>query len=75
MIEFQSYTPNNNNQLIMSIIFYAFLIVVTFFSFSSIYVLFRNGRSRGISFFVSVLYLIFYLSLATQGIMLLNKLS
>ncbi len=67
MDQLQTFNPTNYAQLVAGIIYYLLVIVATFFSISSIYVLIRHGESKSLGFIVSVVYMIIYLSLVAQG--------
>ena len=69
----QSFNPTNYHQLGMGVVFYGVLILITFLSISLIYILVKNGRNKVLAFFVSFIYLTFFLSLAGQGIGFLNQ--
>ena len=68
----QNFNPTNTSQLIMGVIFYVALVLITFFSFATMYVLLKDGQSKMFTMFASILYLIFFISLAAQAIVSLN---
>lgn len=73
-IVIQNFNPSSGGQLLIGVVFYIALIIITFFSFATMYVLLKNGRSKIFSLFASMLYLVFFISLAAQAINSLNAL-
>ncbi|MEK7075796.1 MAG: hypothetical protein AAB948_03335 [Patescibacteria group bacterium] len=73
MQEFNTFNPSTLTQTITGFVFYAVIILITFFGFSTVFVLIKNGRSRALSFAVAVLYLVFFLTIAAQGVGILNS--
>jgi hypothetical protein len=69
----QTFNPTSYGQLAMGIVFYVALIIVTFFSFATMYVLIKNGRSKVFATFASLIYLAFFLGLSVQAISALNS--
>lgn len=73
MQDFNTFNPSTLTQTIVGFIFYAVVVLITFFGFSTVFVLIKNGRSRALSFAVAVLYLVFFLTIAAQGVGILNS--
>ncbi len=73
MQDFNTFNPSNLTQTIVGFIFYSVVVLITFFGFSTVFVLIKNGRSRALSFAVAVLYLVFFLTIAAQGVGILNS--
>ena len=73
MQEFNTFNQSTLTQTITGFVFYAVIILITFFGFSTVFVLIKNGRSRALSFAVAVLYLVFFLTIAAQGVGILNS--
>lgn len=73
MQDFNTFNPSTLTQTIVGFVFYAVVILITFFGFSTVFVLIKNGRSRALSFAIAVLYLIFFLTIAAQGVGILNS--
>ena len=69
---FQNFNPTSYSQTIVGAIFYIALILLTFFSLATMYVLLKNGRSKAVGLSISIVYLIFFMSLAAQAISSLN---
>lgn len=72
MQDFNTFNPSTFTQTIVGFVFYAVVVLITFFGFSTVFVLIKNGRSRALSFAVAVLYLVFFLTIAAQGVGILN---
>ncbi len=73
MQDFNTFNPSTLTQTIVGFVFYAVVVLITFFGFSTVFVLIKNGRSRALSFAVAVLYLVFFLTIAAQGVGILNS--
>lgn len=70
---FENFNPTDNTQLIMGIIFFIALVIITVYGFATVYVLIKSGRSKIFSALVSLLYMMFFVALAAQGVHLLNQ--
>ncbi|MHB8871089.1 MAG: hypothetical protein ACYC5G_01360 [Candidatus Doudnabacteria bacterium] len=73
MQDLNTFNPSTLTQTITGFVFYAVVILITFFGFSTVFVLIKNGRSRALSFAVALLYLVFFLTIAAQGVGILNS--
>ncbi len=73
MQNFENFNPANTAQLISGIIFFIALVIATVFGFATVYVLIKNGRSKIFSAIASLLYMLFFVALAAQGVHLLNQ--
>lgn len=72
--DFSTFNPSGVGHTIAGIIFYCFAVVVSILGLSTVYVLIRNGRSKALSFAVSIVYLVFYTTLMVQGMGMVNSL-
>ena len=69
----QTFNPTNYGQLAAGAIFYILVLISLFFSLITIYSLIKYGKSRGLGFVVSVIYLIIYLALISSGTTILTN--
>ena len=75
MQDFQnSFNPSSLQILGINIFFYIIILATTFISLATVYVVVRYSRSRGVGFFVAVIFSIVYISLVLDGISALTLL-
>lgn len=66
---------SNPISLIISSLYYVIVIVLSFFSLFSVYILLRYGRNRSVSLAVCLIFALFYLTILQHSYSLLLGLS